>query len=577
MNSTILANKFGLIAAPSGDGGTNYANGGRLRAPRGTQSILPEQRAHGRSRYRTTSPIPSTTTPIPMRVYVIKSGDNDLNFPAGSPPPYSYLINRLLQLASICRALQADGARTIMVPNSYNSARFLPVRMVIIDGYRPLPNTRASTAYRYKNGRTCNAAGVHFIPADIDSVFKYVVHNPTLFGFTSTSMLATNAPAPKQCTSRQNSALRPIPSAPAQQQAYLFVDAVHLTTAGQTIEADYEYSLLIAPSEISLLAESACRTAGPASPRSKGQIDLCGQHRGPCGINVWTSIGACSLQVRERAGLLSVIPAPLSAARGRGLSDVGRDDRGRGVYGGQSDARGSPRAATSIEVNDSPSLYVAYLEGPVWGNAVASYDVFQDKSHAHVQLGIFTDQNNGNTSGQSLRDLRCAAALISGLGPISSGPVAGLVLQQVSVYGFTESGVSGVTALSFADQTRESFVTELGGHVCDGPGQVLAAFAEASWNHECCRQDPHGNGLARPRLRPRLTAWTLRRWPPIGPPHRLAHCYKLSSQVMLQGAASAMFMQSADDKLRRRVGPERRVSDHSSANAPRGRWASSVR
>ena len=65
-----------------------------------------------------------------------------------------------------------------------------------------------------------------------------------------------------------------------------------------------------------------------------------------------------------------------------------------------------------------------------------------------VILGTFTDQNNADTNGQSL-----ALALRGGgdfkLGAVTTGLVAGMVLQQINLNGFTETGTSGVSALSF--------------------------------------------------------------------------------------------------------------------------------
>ena len=128
------------------------------------------------------------------------------------------------------------------------------------------------------------------------------------------------------------------------------------------------------------------------------------------------------------------------------------------------------------------SLYAAYQAGPVWGNAVASYGLYQDTVKRQVPLGRFTDHDHGETDGQSL-----ALALRAGgdirLGPVTTGPVAGLVLQQVRINGFSERGTSGVTALSFGEQTRYSTVSQLGWRVVVGAGK-WEPFAEAKWNHE---------------------------------------------------------------------------------------------
>ena len=57
------------------------------------------------------------------------------------------------------------------------------------------------------------------------------------------------------------------------------------------------------------------------------------------------------------------------------------------------------------------------------------------------------------------------------------------MLQQVRIDGFTETGSSGITALSFGSQTQDSAVTQLGwrGSWTLGNWQP---FADVEWNHE---------------------------------------------------------------------------------------------
>jgi len=66
-------------------------------------------------------------------------------------------------------------------------------------------------------------------------------------------------------------------------QTYLFMDGVHLTEAGQIIIADYYYSLIAAPGEISFLAESAVQTTFQMINDIQQQIDCRGVAR-PDGI-----------------------------------------------------------------------------------------------------------------------------------------------------------------------------------------------------------------------------------------------------------------------------------------------------
>jgi outer membrane lipase/esterase len=72
---------------------------------------------------------------------------------------------------------------------------------------------------------------------------------------------------------------------------------------------------------------------------------------------------------------------------------------------------------------------------------------------------------------------------------IAHGPVAGIILQQVYVDGFTETdSLGGVTALSFGGQTRDSAVTELGYQASINMG-IWSPYAKLVWNHELVPYD----------------------------------------------------------------------------------------
>jgi outer membrane lipase/esterase len=84
-----------------------------------------------------------------------------------------------------------------------------------------------------------------------------------------------------------------------------------------------------------------------------------------------------------------------------------------------------------------------------------------------------------------------AAPSAAGLA-IVHGPVAGIVLQHIRVDGFTETdpfaSIGGFTALAFADQTRNSAVSELGYRASIDLG-MWRPFAKFVWNHEWASTD----------------------------------------------------------------------------------------
>ena len=242
------------------------------------------------------------------------------------------------------------------------------------------PNTRLQCRIFSLRWADLQAAGVHFIPADIDSYSGTWYTIPPFSGslplrcWRPMLRLGTIHPPPI------NHALWAHPLTPTQQQTFLFVDDVHLTTAGQTIEADYEYSLLIAPSQISLLVESAVQNGLARAATIQRQIDLSWQHRGPNGTKSGPAPGRIACASKTRA--FPMFPASPSAARWAWI--IGR---ACGLILGAAFTAGSQTQKFSTgghfnQVDEAPSLYAAYKAGSVWGNVVATYGLFQNKIYA---------------------------------------------------------------------------------------------------------------------------------------------------------------------------------------------------
>jgi outer membrane lipase/esterase len=527
MNTTILAGKFGLSAATIGGGGSNYANGGATTVAN-DQPVIPTNVTTLQQIQNYLSSVNGVANPNAL--YLIKSGDNDATYFTNQGPAWmaahpTYLSDGAAALATAVASLQAAGARTIVVRNSYDYAL-----LAGLGGTIPSENADAyarSVALWQSEWSSLTAAGVRFIPADNNSLFKFVAKNPTLFGFTASSVLSSNAPSPLP-------AIIAI-ATPEQQQTYLWINGPHLSTAGQTIEADYTYSLLVAPSQISLMAETAVQSGLSRAATIQGQIDLSGQQRGPSGINVWSSAGVNRLRVKNETGFANEAGTNFGGALGVDYKMPS------GVIVGAAVTAGGQRQDFSTgghfdQTDESLSLYAAYKAGPLWGNAVATHGQFQDKIAREVTLGIFTDHNNANTTGQS----QALAVRFGGdisLGRITTGPVAGVVLQQVHLNGFSETGTSGVTALSFANQTRESAVGQLGWRVLLDVG-AWQPFAEAKWNHEWAGKDHSVTASLTSVAAPSYTmdaAPIASDWATVS----LGASFKLNSRVMLRGEASA--------------------------------------
>ena len=326
----------------------------------------------------------------------------------------------------------------------------------------------------------------------------------------------------------------------AQQQTYLFIDGKHLTTAGHMIEADYEYSLLTAPSQISLIAESAVQGGLSRTATIQRQVEISGQDRGASGIKGWAAAGVSHLDINNASGFPGDSGTPF-------LGSVGVDYlTSIGVIIGGALSAGSQSQSFSTggefdQDTEAVSLYAAYNAGQVWSNAVVTYGFLQNSISRSVKLGIFTDRNHGDTSGQTL-----ALALRGGVnfksGQFTTGPLAGLVLQQVRLDDFTEIGTTGTTALAFDSRTRDSQITQLGwrGSMDLGDWQP---FAEAAWNHEWRDENSDVTASLTSVSAPSFSASAV----PIASDWgtaSLGASYKINPQMLLWTALSGVFANS---------------------------------
>ncbi len=469
MNSTLLAGRFGLEAEPIGNGGTNFANGGAHTVTDALPNIATVQQI--RTYLNSVHGVAN-----PRGLYLLGTGSNDLLYVSRQDAAWvathpTHLADLVATLSTEVATLQAAGARTILVANPYTSAVYagpggvVPAELATVYAQ--------SVAFGPALWSGLSAAGVRYIPADINGVIKFVVTHPTLFGFTADSVLAANPASPV------NALLSVV--TPAQMQSHLFLDSLHFTTAGQTIKADYYYSLLTAPNLIALVAESTVQSGLARTAGLRAQIGGSGPARAPGSRNAWFAAGANSLRLKNAPGFPRLSAHPFGGTVGVDYTTSGGTLLGAALSAGGQHQRFST-GGHGDQVDEALSLYVATKFGQWWGDAIATAGLLQARIERPVPLGLFTDRNRADTDGHSL-----TLALRGGhdfhAGPISTGPVLGLIVQQVHLDGFTETGTSGTTALAFGGQTREARIGQLGWRAAVDAGNWRIT-ADASWNHD---------------------------------------------------------------------------------------------
>ena len=494
-NAQLLAGFFGLSAnSVSAPGGTNYAIGGAFDDATlgpGFQNLFATTIGIAKS------DLPGTAQQIsnylasvnghanPNALYLITSGGNDAfyasaQFGSNAAAANVFLLSEAQALTNGIVALQAAGARYIIVPDEYQP---------------PSADANAATYGRTIFTATwadLATAGVKFIPADTASVIAAVEQNPSAFGITAP--ISSNACVPPAVftvfgittgygvtcapTATPNSNYGYLVSANAT-QTHLFMDGTHLTEAGQQILADYYYSLLVAPSEISFLAETAIQTTFQTIIGIQQQIDLAERLRAP-GWNIWFNGDLAYFKFENSTPGFPNDPAvPISGTLGVDYKWNNGWLAGAAVTAGYASPTFSLGGGFTQDVG-SLSAYGAYYNHNLWSNLIGTVAWLHDNTNRTVPIGITVQPNNGTTDGYDL-SLAGEVGYDLHFGPVTHGPVGGFILQQAMINGFTESG--SFTSLSFGSQVRNSEVSLLGYQARYDWG-MWHPFAQVLWDHE---------------------------------------------------------------------------------------------
>lgn len=410
----------------------------------------------------------------PNALYYVNGGGND------------FLQGRVLstvqaqaaagRLVDSVEALQAAGARYIMVsllPNLGNTPT-LGGSNSFISGLASDLNTELVSQLR--------EIDANIIPLNLSLLVTEVLANPDAFGFDGSQNLTGtcfNGCASVNATWGINSAT-PDPS------KLLFNDGVHPTTAVQQIAADYAYSLLLAPQELSLLPEMALGNlrAHQGQLRSQLQADWLAWQP----VNQWRGFVAGGGQQQDFDSQDSS-----SSADGNGynlnlggsyrLNDAWRVGVALGLYGQELEVGA---ADSDYSLNSYlATAFAQYQENRWWADLALSvgsldyHNLERSFNLGHVKRTEKgdTDGNLWGASGRVGYDIAQPGSDWH-LSPFLSADYV-----DIDVDGYAEDG-SRSTALNFADQQRDSRRLGVGiqGRVQLTP--QTAVFAEYSHQRE---------------------------------------------------------------------------------------------
>jgi outer membrane lipase/esterase len=484
VSAQYLAGRFGLTANPANQpGGTDYATGGARDAAFnvgfGNQGAVPTVTQI--SNYLGASGGVANGSAL----YLISSGGNDILYATGNLPATAqsaYVTTAANALVVSIAGLAQAGARYILVPDQPQSI------------FGNAASQALAASYNSTLWGGLAAAHVNFVPVDVNAVYRAVTSNFSEFGLVAGAGPACTQPAgvgsgwASLCSPASTISTLVSPNAA---QTHLLADDLHLATAGQQILSDYEYNLIVAPSEISLLAEAPIKTRAALVETIFNQIAISQRQRNVGTYNAWTSGDLSSLAMQSGStGFPNDPGVPVSGTVGIDYA-VAAGWLVGGAITVDTTTQTFRLGGNFLQNEFAASGFAAFNKGPVWADIVGSFGALEDSVNRVVPIGITSQANTGQTYGTNV-SLAVEGGYNFFAGPITHGPVAGMVLQQVHINGYTEtdsfSAVGGFTALSFGSQVRNSAVSVLGYEAGADIG-IWHPFAKLTWNHELASTD----------------------------------------------------------------------------------------
>ncbi|MBN3862365.1 autotransporter domain-containing protein [Pseudomonas frederiksbergensis] len=386
----------------------------------------------------------------PNALYFLSGGGNDfLQGRVTSLPLASAAADRL---ASSAQTLQQAGARYIMV--------WLLPDIGFTPAFNGTPlqafTSQLSAQFNTELVSQLQSINANIIPLNIALLLKETFANPGQFGLATDQNLSATCFSGNSCPENPRYGIN---SATPDPTKLIYNDSVHPTEAGQRLIADYAYSLLAAPWELTLLPQMAQGTLRSHQDELRNQ--WLADWENWQGVGQWRAIVAGGGQHQDFDSQRSGASADgnganLNIGGSYRLNDAWRVGLAAGFYNQKLEAGDND---SDYKLNTyMGTAFAQYQQNRFWGDAALTaghldYDSLKRK----FQLGVNERGEKGDTDGYLVAiggrlgyDIAPEASSPWHLSPFVSADFA-----KVEVDGYSENGADS-TALTFDDQSRIS-------------------------------------------------------------------------------------------------------------------------
>lgn len=385
----------------------------------------------------------------PNALYYLTGGGND--FLQGRVLSAQQAVGAANNLADSAQVLSQAGARYIMVWLLPDIGQTPAVSGTPLQ----IPSTLLSGVFNQQLVNRLSQIDAEVIPLNVPGLIHDVLDDPARFGLAANQNLTGTCFSGNSCTANSVYGINGSTPDPSK---LLFNDGVHPTGAGQRLIADYGYSILSAPWEITLLPEMANGTlrAQQDELRSQWLADWTNWQN----IGEWRAIVAGGGQKMDFGSESNSADAD---GHGYNLTLGGSyrfaEDWRAGLVAGayRQTLEAGPRDSDYKLNSYIASAFVQFQANHWWADLAASggkldYDNLKRK----FALGISEGAEKGNTDGNLWAlSSRLGFDLAEQTSRWHFSPFISADYSRVEVDGYSENGTRS-TALNYQDQTRRS-------------------------------------------------------------------------------------------------------------------------
>jgi len=474
---TPFAQNYGFSAIPATQGGNDYAQGGaRVTQLPGVPDTNPLT-ANALPISQQVAQFLAKGPPNPSAIYSIQGGGDDLftqltALQAGQITQAQAQANIVLaatQFAQQVATLNLAGAKYLMVWNLPDVGK---TPYGVASGAGPLI-TQVAQLYNSTVQAALDAAHLNVIRLNSFSLVNEILANPGAYGFTNATQPACGTTPALLCTPANL-------VTPNAAQTYVFADDDHPSTATNAIEAQYAESVIAAPQQMAVLAETPLDVEQANWRVLDGRMASAINASRPTNkIEGWAAYdyakpnyssgfmdGSANLNTVSIGGDML-----LSSRLLFGLQFGYTQDKGN-------------LGAGDYKLNDyMGTMYVGYGEENWYvGATLGAGSLDYSNISRTIQLGAATRTETGSANGY-----QTVARVLGGYwfrynNDWVHGPWAKFTYDDVVVHSFQESG-SASTTMWFNQQERKQFLTSLGWQV-SGNVNGIRPFGRVSWEYD---------------------------------------------------------------------------------------------